>query len=254
MSLHRWLILRLEAPLIAFGGVAVDQIGVTRDFPAASMLTGLLANALGWERTARQAHQRLQERLIFAARRDRESRTGVLTDSQNARLYERECGWTTSGACETRDSSFKGVDNEFHRLGKFLINRRSRDYHTDACVTVALCLSGAEEKPDLDDLAAALDRPARPLFLGRKPCLPASRILQGAVEAETAYAAIVSASAVEGDQGVRRALWPWGEGPSSGEGVERIYDLPDLRNWKTGLHGGVRRVVEGRIRLSGGTA
>ena len=43
-----WLILRLEAPLIAFGGVAIDHIGVIRDFPALSMLTGLFANALGF--------------------------------------------------------------------------------------------------------------------------------------------------------------------------------------------------------------
>ena len=42
-----WLVLHLEAPLLAFGGVAIDQIGIIRDFPAASMLTGLLANALG---------------------------------------------------------------------------------------------------------------------------------------------------------------------------------------------------------------
>ena len=31
----------------------------------------------------------------------------------------------------------------------------------------------------LDDLAAALDRPARPLFIGRKPCLPAGRLVAG---------------------------------------------------------------------------
>ena len=34
-----WLALRLEAPMAAFGGVAIDQLGVTRDYPAASMLT-----------------------------------------------------------------------------------------------------------------------------------------------------------------------------------------------------------------------
>ena len=68
---YSWLVLRLEAPLLAFGGVAIDQIGPTRDFPSASLLTGLLANALGWRRTEAAAHQRLQDRLIFAARLDR---------------------------------------------------------------------------------------------------------------------------------------------------------------------------------------
>ena len=45
------LILNLEAPLMAFGGETIDNHGVTRRFPSASMLTGLFANALGWRRT-----------------------------------------------------------------------------------------------------------------------------------------------------------------------------------------------------------
>lgn len=70
--IHRWLVVRLEAPLMAFGGVAVDQVGPTRDFPSASMLTGLFANALGLHWSDRTAHQALQDRLIFGARRERE--------------------------------------------------------------------------------------------------------------------------------------------------------------------------------------
>ena len=48
--MKRHLILNLEAPLMAFGGETIDNIGVTRRFPSASMLTGLIANALGWRR------------------------------------------------------------------------------------------------------------------------------------------------------------------------------------------------------------
>ena len=47
--MHAWLKLDLAGPLMAFGGVAIDQVGPVRDFPAASMLTGLFANALGLE-------------------------------------------------------------------------------------------------------------------------------------------------------------------------------------------------------------
>ena len=36
------LLLRFDAPLMSFGGPIVDQRGVTRDFPAASMLAGLI--------------------------------------------------------------------------------------------------------------------------------------------------------------------------------------------------------------------
>ena len=34
-----------------------------RDFPALSMLTGLIANALGWDRSEAERHNRLQQRL-----------------------------------------------------------------------------------------------------------------------------------------------------------------------------------------------
>jgi CRISPR system Cascade subunit CasD len=235
---HRWLVLTLEAPLIAFGGVTIDQVGVTRDFPAASMLTGLLANAFGYARTDWKRHQDLQDRLVFAARRDRENPSGLLTDTQNAKLEKADRGWTTWGVPEGRDgASYKGP------------HRRLRDYHMDACVTVALRLASAGAAPDLDTLAASLDRPARPLFIGRKSCLPSAPFRQrDYVSAPTAYEALRKSPRSKGESEERvRALWPSGEGPEVGEAVLRIIDLPDIRNWRTGLHGGARRVVEGFI-------
>lgn len=237
---HRWLVLRLEAPLLAFGGVTIDQIGITRDFPAASMLTGLLANALGWLRTEWQAHQALQDRLIFAVRRDRENSTGVLTDTQNARLEKNDRGWTTYGTPEGRAGASYSSPH-----------RRLRDYHTDACVTVVLRLESATGAPDLDAIAAALDRPARPLFLGRKPCLPSRPLSAGEVIAPRAYEALQSIPAVDEALHSLRALWPEREGPTEGHQVSRIVALPDLRNWKTGLHGGTRLVVEGTVEAEG---
>lgn len=245
---HNWLALVLEAPLLAFGGVRIDHVGVTRDFPAASMLTGLLANALGWQRTEWERHQALQDRLVFAARRERESPAGLLTDTQNARLEKNEKGWTTFGSPEGRDGASYGAPH-----------RRLRDFHMDARVAVVLRLQPAGEEPDLGALAEALERPARPLFIGRKPCLPTAGLLAGVVAAETAFEALRRLPPGEDtDAGppppTMRALWPLGEGPSDGAEVERIVDLPDLRNWRTGLHGGARKVVEGRIRSEGATA
>jgi CRISPR system Cascade subunit CasD len=237
---HRWLVLRLEAPLVSFGGVTVDQIGVTRDFPSASMLTGLIANALGWERTAGSAHQALQDRLIFAARRERESPTGILTDTQNAKLEARDAGWTTRGEPEGRAGATYDSPH-----------RRRRDYHVDESVTVALRLEPPLPNPDLNTVAAALDHPARPIFLGRKPCLPATPVRFGEVEASTAYDALCLVPPAENKGRPMRALWPDGEGPTEGPRVLRVLDLADLRNWKTGLHGGSRRVVEGMIVIPG---
>jgi CRISPR system Cascade subunit CasD len=241
----RWLVMRLEAPLIAFGGVTIDQIGVTRDFPAASMLTGLIANAFGWERTNWKAHQSLQDRLVFAARRERESANGILTDTQNARLDGDEQGWTSYGKPEGRRGGAKTYKSPHRRL---------RDYHADLSACVVLRLHPADEAPNLDAVSSALKRPARPLFLGRKPCLPSLPILAGEVMAASAYKALEQVTSLERASRKLRALWPVKEGPNDGEYVHRIVALEDLRNWKTGLHGGSRMVVEGTVALGEATS
>src|SRR3954465_10821725 len=96
----QFLLLRLETPLLAFGGEAVDARGVIADFPAASMITGLLANALGFRRSEGERLQRLQDRLIFAARIDRDGER--ITDFQTAQLGRNDLSWTTRGRPEGR--------------------------------------------------------------------------------------------------------------------------------------------------------
>ena len=224
---------------MAFGGVAIDQVGPVRDFPAASMLTGLVGNALGWHWSERAEHQALQDRLTFAAGRIREG--SRLTDTQNAQLAKSDKGWTTWGEPEGRDgASYRSP------------HRRVRDYHADSSLRVVLRLEPADRSPDLDQVAAALDRPARPVFVGRKSCLPSAPLLAAGVArwvtADTAYAALCTLP----ESGGVRALWPEHQGPSAGEAVDRIADCPDLRVWRSGLHGGSRRVVEGRV-ISPGT-
>ena len=226
---------------MAFGGVAIDQIGPTRDFPATSMLTGLIGNALGWHWSEGTRHQAIQNRIIFAARREREGE--LLTDTQNAQLEKKDKGWTTSGEPEGRDGASYAAPH-----------RRQRDYHTDLSLRVVLRLEPAGEKPTLDEVADAFNRPARPLFLGRKPCLPSTPLLAKEparwVSGDTAHQALQTVPRGELDHrepARLRALWPIGEGPHTGDGVDCIVDLPDLRNWRTGLHGGSRRVVQGWI-------
>ena len=230
---HKWLVIRLEAPLMAFGDVAVDQEGPTRDFPAASMLTGLLANALGLHWSDRAAHQGLQDRLIFAVRREREPRAGdVLIDVQNVQLTKADQGWTTFGTPEGRAGASYNAPH-----------RRTRYYLADQAVRVVLRFHPVELSPTLETIAEALDRPARPLFIGRKPCLPSCRLMDGWVFGDTAHAALCSLSGT----GPFRALWPAGEGPETDTSVERVMDLPDIRNWRTGLHSGSRQAVEGHV-------
>lgn len=240
---RRWLVLRLEAPLLSFGGVTIDNYGVTWDFPALSMLTGLFANALGWDRIEGARHQALQDRIVFAARRDDEPYYGVLQDVQNVQMEKSDKGWTTRGQPEGRDGGSYGGPH-----------RRFRDYHPDALVAVVVTLSVPDYgQPTLDELAHALDHPQRPLFIGRKPCLPSCRLHGGFIEAITAYEALSRLSLLEertwkgrpADD--RRAQWPASEGPTSGPLVDRGLAIADRRNWISGLHGGTRHVFEGRI-------
>jgi CRISPR system Cascade subunit CasD len=228
----RWLVLRLEAPLIAYGGVAIDAVGPTRDFPALSMLTGLLANALGWDRAQRDDHDALQDRLVFAARCDRPGQ--VMTDTQNVGLAKTDRGWTTGGQPEGRQGASYGAPH-----------RRQRDYLAEASTTVVLTLRPADRVPDLETIERHLERPMRPLFVGRKPCLPTSPVLsRDKVFAATAFQAL---SQVPGPNVPLLAQWPVGEGPQDGEAVDRVIALADRRKWRTGLHGGTRQVVEGRV-------
>ena len=237
----RHLILNLESPLMAFGGETIDNLGVIRWFPAASMLTGLFANAIGWRRTERERHQRLQDRLVFAARIDREPAGGVrMTDFQTAQLGAKDQGWTTRGQPEGRAGGPNTYDAPHLRF---------RDYFADMRVTVALRLEPAGDEPTLDDLSDALQEPARPLFIGRKPCLPTTSLFKDFSEGDTALAALLATDMDEpdGGQDAVKLLWPNGEGMDSIT-ANRTYMLTDQRNWGSGLHGGGRQVCEGTAK------
>ena len=236
----RHLIMRLEAPLMAFGGETIDNLGVIRPFPAVSMLTGLFANALGWRRIERQRHQALQDRMVFAARIDREPAGGVrMTDFQTAQLAGGDRGWTTRGAPEGR----AGGANTYNAP-----HLRYRDYYADMRVTLALRLEPVEDAPTLDELAAALQEPKRPLFIGRKPCLPSAPLFGNFVEGDTALEALLHAVPPGDGRGEScRLLWPQGEGVDDIP-PNRTYMLTDQRNWdSSGLHGGGRWVCEGEV-------
>ncbi len=248
MNSMRHLILNLESPLMSFGGETIDNYGVIRWFPAASMLTGVFANALGWRRVERERHQSLQERLVFAARIDREPAGGVrLTDFQTAQLNKDDKGWTTRGRPEGRAGGANTYDAP---------HLRYRDYFADMRVTVALRLEPEDESPTLDELANALQQPARPLFIGRKPCLPSAPLFVGIdCNASNTLDALlnlpVEREEREGDDRVRsvRLLWSDGEGVDCVH-IDRDFMLTDERNWVSGLHGGGRRVYEGTYRFN----
>lgn len=221
----RHLILILEGPLAAYGAEMVDARGPVRDWPGASLLTGLLANALGFTRGQREAHARLQTRLEFAVRIDR---GGVrLRDFQTVQLGHSDYGWTTHGMPEGRDG---GTYDSPHI--------RERDYFADLLLSVAIALRSPDDPPTLDDIAAALAEPARPLFLGRKPCSPSRPIFGGFVEAADPLTAVLAAERPEGSESDDPSIVV-GERPGLPESWERLF-VTDERNWISGVHAGER--------------
>ena len=233
----RHLLLDLDAPLMSFGGDMVDAYGVVRDFPAKSMIAGLLANALGWERYEADAHARLQERLVMGSARADEGRR--VRDFQTAQLGANDRGWTTRGRVEGRAGGAATYLSPHIRY---------RDADANARVLVALRLEAADEAPSLDMVATALDTPERPLFLGRKPFLPSRPVRLGFVEADTIRDALAAGLALLPDAPAGepqvRAQWPAVEGLP---GNAREEELTDERHWPAGVHAGLRRVAEGHV-------
>lgn len=239
MSGQEVVLLRFDAPLMSFGGPAVDNVGVTQDHPTLSMVAGLLANALGYRHQDADALQRLQARLRIASRRDRAG--AHLIDFQTVDLgqrHMREGAWTTRGYIDGRG----GASAEDTHI-------RYRHYLADAVFTVAVKLEPPHERPTIADIASALTEPARPLFLGRKACLPATPLLLGVVAAPSLREALRSYPPLppaRADAGAEAAWWPSEEG---GEGTDLV--VVDERDWANQIHVGRRVVRHGRLRVTG---
>jgi len=233
------LLLRFDAPLMSFGSTAVDEINPTDRFPGRGMLTGLLGNALGWDHRDIDKLSALQERLRIACRWDAEPE--LLIDYHTVDLGQAhlvDTGWTTRGRREDRGGGEA-------RKGTHI---RFRHYWANGVCTVAVTLTGGGE-PTLADLEVALHTPARPLFLGRKTCLPAVPLLLGRRQGESLRALLASEPLA--DVGPRPtpsklpARWPAEEG-----GGSSVLYLADRRDWRANVPRGYHDYVEGVLELS----
>ncbi len=222
--------------MASFGGEAIDNRGVIRNFPAQSMVTGLFANALGWTRWMRSEHQRLQDRILFGAVHDADPDTLRMTDYQTAKLSKADRGWSTLGGPLGR----AGGANTY--VGA---HQRWRDYHSDLRMSVVVRLIPEMEDPTADALAAAMLRPARPLFIGRKPCLPTVTMFRGWVDGPDVVTVLRD---VAPSGAPCEAQWPRSEGTDDSD---LTTPATDERNWVTGLHGGARLVCRGHLEGTG---
>ncbi len=232
----QWIRLYFAAPLASFGGEAIDAHGIIRDVPALSMVTGLLANALGWTRSMRDQHQSLQDRVVFgAAWESSQSPRDYMVDYQTAKIAKSDKAWTTMGRIARRDGGSKTFEGS---------HQRWQHYHCDLSMTLVISVLYPDVSPTLDELAEALIKPARPLFIGRKSCLPSDTIYQGRLnDFPTAFSAL-RASVPKNESGLL-AYWP---GSEMREEATRVLTITDQRDWFSRHHGGARQICEGRIR------
>ena len=150
-----------------------------------------------------------------------------------------DTGWTTRGKAEKRAGG--SAKKETHQ--------RWRHYLANGIATVALTLIDISQPPSLDELEFALRRPARPLFLGRKTCLPAAPILLKRYQAENLREALCRIPMADPGPGRHTparipACWP----PEEGSGAYED-DVYDLRDWRNNLHRGSRRLMFGFLEV-----
>lgn len=233
------LLLRFDAPLLSFGGPMVDKWGVTQDHPGLSMLTGLLGNALGYGHRDAGAIETLQSRLRYSVRRDRVG--ARLTDYQTVDLgqpFMVGTGWTTRGHSQGREGG----------EAKTGTHVRHRTYWADSVFSIALTLIGENSHPDIGELEHALSEPARPLFLGRKCCLPAAPILAGRTRAASlldALRAMPPLPANRAPAGKVQAWWFADEEEAPSESC--LVRVTDERDWTNQIHGGERLMRHGTL-------
>lgn len=245
------LLLRFDAPLMSFGGVMVDQHGPTERFPGLSLLAGLFGNALGLRHGDAAALEALQGRIEYAARWDRPPET--LLDYHTVDLGQDKMlgyadpkkkaehgGWTTRGVPE-------------HRAGgegaKYGTHIRYRHYWANGIMTLAVALTDSQT-PTVAGLAVAMGTPARPLFLGRKTCLPAAPLLLGCTQAPNVLTALCRVPracrpGVSNDSSKMEASWP---AHLDGVAASRELVTYDLRDWRNQIHAGQNRRREGLIK------
>lgn len=240
------LILILQAPLAAYGDEAVDRIRPTDTIPGRSMITGLLGNALGYRRSDADALDRLQSRINHAARtellttpqtplRATEATHHIVRDFHTAQLSKDDQAWTTYGTPETRSGS-----RDSYRAPEI----REVHYLAEHRVVIAVTLSKEKSGPSLDDLAYAIQRPARPLFIGRKSCLPERPVFEAIVHAESETEALSTIHGVLEDATVAHVQW---DGIQCHASVNKTHEqwVSDLKDWRNGVHVGRRLVNRG---------
>ena len=187
----RFLVFTVYAPMGAFGEIAVGERRMSWARPGRSAILGLVAAALGIERTHEVAHQRLESGLHYAVRTDAPGRP--LVDYHTAQ---------TPRARRGRSFATRREELESDGLNTVL---STREWRADACFTVALW-PRPQSTIDLEEIAGALRNPCFVLYVGRKSAPLGLPLDPEIIEADTFIDAFDSRRSNSEEQRVLRGI------------------------------------------------
>lgn len=177
----RFLILRLDGPMQAWGTHTFEDFRPSNLYPTRSGLLGLLAACLGTERGDHAGQAALAASVEFSVRVDTD------VERLDRKLPMKKPGMKLPDFHTVMDA--RKVDG---KVNKFPVVSR-REYLYDAAFTVAV---GAKTDAPiaLEILANALRRPLYTPTLGRRACPPTRPVFDGQTEAADGVAALLAAS------------------------------------------------------------
>ena len=121
-------------------------------------------------------------------------------------------------------------------------------YIQDAAATVALALTPDKSPFTAAEVAKALQQPLRPLFIGRRPCIPTEELYADTINAPSPLAALLGTPLFWSDPkqpNVRMQWTPEQESTALPVTVTKRTATRDTRDWRSRIHGGNRPTVEG---------
>ena len=151
-----FLIFQLQGLMASWGDIAVGEYRPSLGHPSKSAISGLLAAALGIERTAENAHLELDQQYGVA----------VCVRASGELLRDYHTIQVPGGRREYASRRDELLTDKL-KLNTIL---SQRDYFTDALYQVAIWCKGKDSPYSLEDLQKALKQPRFNLYLGRKSC------------------------------------------------------------------------------------
>lgn len=219
------LIFPLEGPVMALQGAVIDAQPEGVPIPTHSMVTGLVACALGIPAADGDRLQDLSDALEHAVVVRRRGRP--IQDFQKANLRpDAERGVPDQPRLNVAfDEVGRAVMRPSGSTGALKVQLQRRPWLVDAAFAVVL--AGG----DLEVIRAALIRPRWPLYLGRTGFLPSRPLAGELVEGEDL------ASLARDAAGPGEIVWVPAAyaAPAPGDVVQM---LPGRRDWRTRRHGG----------------